>query len=800
MISFSKKFILSFFVVLACIFSGQAAMSSGTSRYDVPFNLDWKFTTGSPANAQNATFNDAAWSTVSVPHSASYNAPTHALEQQYYTGDYWYRKKFVCPASARKVFLHFEAIMQTATVFVNGTPVGTHDNSGYTGFFFDISNNVVRGDTTCVAVHANVVQTDLNIPPGGGGTSAPDFELFSGMYRDVWLEFKDSVYVPNRGSHVTTNASTVRAVTSVTNSTAAAKNVTVTLTLRNAAGTSVATGTTTQSVAAGATSGFDITTGAVTGPTLWSPTNPYRYSLQTLVTVGTTVVDSIVEKVGLRTFAWNTGKFSLNGTVTEIKGVCLSQFMGWILNAVPDSRFAKQVALIKAMGINSIRCAHYPRTDAFYKACDSVGMLVYVEVPTWGVNGGFAGNTAFWNNIYSCDSEMVLDGYNHPCIYAWGEFNEQNENLNTQFNNEMAIIHALDPVAGNGRVCAVANYSAAGTKWTGDIHAENYTTGITGLNTEAYGEYMTDVSAHGNWFRNYIRGGTMDVDPAGEATQEVNCMVNDYWGANNNMGGGHFWCFVDYSSGRNTVGREGIVDRLWLPKQAYFAFRNRLTGAATDYWTTGTPTQLALTTDITSLRADGSDIALITATLRNASGACVQTACNITFTASPAGCVTALYTGHSTAPTSGNPVTCAVEGGRAGILVRTSRTAGTITVTATSSCGLTAASVNITSNAVTEPIPTFAWGTVPVLKDNLSQFNTMRELKTVYTGKGILLSFPTGMEKSVKIINGQGKVVASYALKNGKQVLVDKNVTGNGIFYAVWNENGRKQMALNIVR
>ena len=72
--------------------------------------------------------------------------------------------------------------------------------------------------------------------------------------------------------------------------------------------------------------------------------------------------------------------------------------------------------MIKDMGINSIRCSHYPRADAFYRACDSVGMLVLVEVPTWGVSGGFSGLTLFWSRMYSCDSEMVLDGYNHPSI------------------------------------------------------------------------------------------------------------------------------------------------------------------------------------------------------------------------------------------------------------------------------------------------------------------------------------------------------------------------------------------------
>ena len=279
---------------------------------------------------------------------------------------------------------------------------------------------------------------------------------------------------------------------------------------------------------------------------------------------------------------------------TELKGVCLAQFMGWILNAVPDSRFATQVAYIKAMGINSIRCSHYPRADAFYRACDSIGMLVYCEVPSWGVNGGFSGRTAFWYRMYSCDTEMVMEGYNHPCIYAWGLFNEQNENLNTYFTNEMNIIHGLDQVAGSGRVCAVANYAGAATMFTGDIYACNYNTGITGLNTEAYGNGGSDANEYGNWGRNYIRGGTMDASgTTGEPVQEVACMQNHYWLAGDAMAGGHFWCFMDYASGRNTIGREGIVDRLWLPKQVYFRFKNTLTGGATDYWAAGTPTSLA---------------------------------------------------------------------------------------------------------------------------------------------------------------------------------------------------------------
>ena len=217
-----------------------------------------------------------------------------------------------------------------------------------------------------------------------------------------------------------------------------------------------------------------------------------------------------------------------------------------------------------------------------------------------------------------------------------------------------------------------------------------------------------------------------------------------------------------------------------------------------------TPTSYTLTADLNSLRADGADISLLTATLRNGT-ACVQAACNITFTASPAGCVTALYTGHSTAPTSGNPVTVTVEGGRAGVLLRTSRTTGTITVAVTNSCGLTnPPSVTLTSTAVNEPIANplvWLWPVSSVLPGALHQPGEIVRLKTVYTVKGVAISFPSGTEKTVQIIDCQGKTMASYTLKNGIPALVGHNVTGSGIFYAVWNDNGRHMLTrLNLVR
>ena len=756
------------------------------------FNLNWKFIASNPANAQSTSFDDGSWQSVSLPHSASYDAPpagdAGCTECKHFQGDYWYRKTFVCPASAQKVFLRFEGVMQTATVFVNGTQVGVHDNSGYTGFFFDISNNVVRGASTLVAVHGNVAYS-TSIPPGGTGTSgAPDFLLFSGMYRNVWIQFKDSVYVPIRGQRITTTSSTIRALTNVRNDGAASKSVAVTVTVRNSGGSSVGTATATQSVAANSAYAFDLSP-VVSSPSAWSPTNPTLYSVETMVSVSGTVVDSLVEKVGFRSYTWSAGTpggLSVNGTRTELKGVCLAQFMGWIENAVPDSRFAKQIAMIKDMGINSIRCAHYPRADAFYRACDSVGMLVLVEAPNWGVNGGFANNTPFWNNMYSCDSEMVLDAYNHPSIWGWSLFNEPSDkDLGPFFTNESNIVHALDPVAGSGRVTLIANY-AANVMYPLDIYGLNYNTStntnISVVNTEDYT----------NWMRDFIRGSAMDMDVGGssEAAAEVNQMKND-WSTSDKCAGAHFWCFQDYCSWRNTVGREGLVDRFWIPKNVYFMFKNSLTGGATDYWTNGTPTKIDFVADLTTLKADGSDISQIVATLRDGSNKCVQPsgACNITFTVSgPA----TLFPGTGGTGTTGGNVTTAtvtVQGGRAGALLRTTTTPGNITVTATSSCGLTVAPVTLSSQQVAESYYT---GAVPVVAQ-LRQVNANGQRLCMTSGaRGHFFQCPAERDGYLRIVNMQGKTIFFRAAKKGETLFVNRLVMGTGVFYATWEDGAMR--------
>ena len=93
----------------------------------------------------------------------------HRTKPSFYQGVAWYRKKFVLPnvPADKKVFIEFEGAMSTAEIWINGTDIGVHNNSGYTGFVFDISSQVNRTDTNVIAVKLdNSFQAD--VPPGNG--------------------------------------------------------------------------------------------------------------------------------------------------------------------------------------------------------------------------------------------------------------------------------------------------------------------------------------------------------------------------------------------------------------------------------------------------------------------------------------------------------------------------------------------------------------------------------------------------------------------------------------------------------
>jgi hypothetical protein len=740
------------------------------------FNLNWKFYKGTPTGTPSAaTYSDASWENVAVPHSPSYDSTAWSAEINHYVGDCWYRKTFTVPAGAQKVFIEFEGAMLVANVWVNGTQVGIHNNSGYTPFYYDITANVIRGGSNVVALKLNNA-VNADIPPG----AVIDFNLFGGLYRNVWLRFKDSVYIPIYSQQITTeNISSSNAViharTAVKNDANVAKTCQVAVTLLDAANTSVASQTATLTIPAGTLDTFDMKTAAVSNPHLWSPSSPYMYSVQTLVRVGGLVVDSVVEPCGIRWFTWTASQgLSLNGSRIGIKGMCLHQTEGWIGDAVPVSRHYQEVKQLKNLGCNSLRTSHYPRDQAFYDICDKIGMLLYVEIPSWG--WGQYPSAARWARMDSCLREMMLAGRNHPSIYVWGLYNEPVVNGDftaniTPLNN---TAHRFDTT----RFTAVANIAPFNACISvADVEGLNYTR--TGSSTSR--KWLGTETRNGFYWNSY-RGSPIDLDTtdvltnSGSAAFEWNEMKFTL-NTTGQLAGQHFWCYKDYNSSANTNGYEGVVDRLTVPKTIFYYFRQKWTGEAPDYPRGGTATKIDFQSDTNIVRATGSEVFLLTATMRDANNSQIASATgNVTFTVNPASAGT-IFGGN----------TQKAMAGRAGVLLKAGTTPGAFTVTAAYT-GLPSATLTLTLDPVSE---SYSDGTVPVVPVSMMQMSSLAVRLTIRSSATSYLFQCPPVPGKLSIINSSGRRVFEGDAINGHAILINRFSLGTGLLYAVWTGDGR---------
>ena len=208
-----------------------------TNRYRTvtDFDLGWLFHYGDASGASGASYDDGRWRKVSVPHDWSIEGPNPPADpfsssaSSSGRGGYlpsgigWYRKHFTLAGvpTTRKVYIEFDGVMANASVYVNGTLIGTHPD-GYTSFRYDITAAVTFGGADNVIA----VKTDTSLQP------ASRYYTGAGIYRDVRLIATDPVHVDQWATDVTTpnvsgTAATVHAQTTVVNSGGTAASVSV---------------------------------------------------------------------------------------------------------------------------------------------------------------------------------------------------------------------------------------------------------------------------------------------------------------------------------------------------------------------------------------------------------------------------------------------------------------------------------------------------------------------------------------------------------------------------------------------
>ena len=396
---------------------GRPSVGSTLAPQRTLFTADWKFYKGDAEGAEAGNFNDSDWRSLALPHDwaiegpfdVKYNARCGGLP---FHGTGWYRKTFDVPEAARgsHVYLTFEGAMYNAHVWVNGTLVG-HRPFGYIEFQYDIAPYLRFGAENTIAVRLTPEDLSTRWYPGAG------------IYRDVWLEFRNPVHVKQWGVYVTTpqvsnEAATVAVKTELVG---AVRNrpVTIRQQVMDAEGRVVAT----DSVSAAANQEQMI---PLRHPRRWDLDDPYLYTLVTTVLEDDQVVDEVINRFGIRTLTFAKEVFKLNGKAVRIQGVCLHHDNG-PLGAVANRRaIERKLEIMKEMGVNSIRTAHNPPSTALLELCDEMGLLVQDEAfDVWNiakVPNGYNKYFADWSERDLKD--MVRRDRNHPSVFMWSIGNE----------------------------------------------------------------------------------------------------------------------------------------------------------------------------------------------------------------------------------------------------------------------------------------------------------------------------------------------------------------------------------------
>ena len=303
----------------------------------------------------------------------------------------------------QRVYLQFHGVNASAKVVLNDHVLGTHDN-GYSTFRYDVTDYLLDSNKLTVEVDNSVNE---KVYP-----QTADFTFYGGIYRDVeWLivskEHFDLDYYGGPGLQVSSDVTDDDASVSVKTYVHTQGDVKVEI--LDASNEVVASG-----------EGTDLTL-LIKNVHLWDGIkDPYLYTVKASLYVDGEVKDEINCSLGVRTFKFDPNKgFFLNGRSYPLYGVSRHQDRRGIGNAITKEHHDEDMALIREVGANTIRLAHYQHDQYFYDLCDKYGMVVWAEIPYISRHMPEARENTFFQM-----RELIIQNYNHPCICMWGISNE----------------------------------------------------------------------------------------------------------------------------------------------------------------------------------------------------------------------------------------------------------------------------------------------------------------------------------------------------------------------------------------
>lgn len=495
-----------------------------------------------------------------------------------YRGEGIYRKTFQAQGNVR---IECKGVSHTATVYLDGHEIGHHYNA-YTPF------SVVVSDLE-PGRHMLEIKADNRFHKDSALHVPNDYMSYGGISRgvvveelsDLYLEYVHvKTYRENKQWHVQVKA----AVNVLKIGQNDEEDITIQGKIKDTAFE--------WKLADTAKKYYEFCTDLkINGIEEWSPETPVLYQVELQMLREDEVIDDLMERFGFREICVQGKYILLNGKRLRIKGICRHEDHPDYGCALPYQTIYNDLVLIRQMGANSIRTAHYPNDEIFLDLCDELGILVWEENHARGLEEDRMKHPLFEEQAEQVIREMIFYHYNHPCIFIWGILNEcASETLfgRSCYEKQFRLIREMD----DSRPCTFASCKFFGDicfdlpdviscnlypRWYVDKPVRDYLNEVYDWIVEdgngkgkpfivseigAGGLYGCHNAYHGKWTEEY------QADALSEQVSE--CLkFSDSMGV-------YIWQFCDvrvsseWFAGRpREMNNKGVVDEYRRPKAAY---------------------------------------------------------------------------------------------------------------------------------------------------------------------------------------------------------------------------------------
>jgi beta-galactosidase len=569
------------------------------------------------------------WQQVTLPHCVN-AADAVDPDLNYYQGPAWYRTqlKIDNPYARGRTILHFEGAGQKTAVYVYTKKVATHVG-GYDEWWVDITDAVAdfKMNPVCLQQFKGKIPVsirtdnsrDLEMIP----SNLSDFNIYGGIYRYLNLVYSPALSIDKLFAKAEVDVQAKLGKLTVSGRFLNPDSITeaeISFKLIDPSGKTVRQSRT--KIKTSATNPmWEI---SIARPRLWSVEHPLQYKIQYEFTSSAGVYRA-EEKVGFRQVNFKEkGPFELNGKRLLLRGTHRHEDHAGVGAAMTEDMIRTEMLMMKEMGVNFIRLGHYQQSRIVLNLCDSLGILVWEEIP-W-CRGGL-GAELYKEQARTMLQNMIGQHYNHPSVMIWGlgnendwpgDFPEFDKEKIRQFMKELNdLSHQLDPARYTAiRRCdfcadivdvyspsiwagwyrgVYTDYEKATAEgfakvkrflhveWGGDSHA--------GRHAEDLYEYQQGVKSDGTADERAgdasLYGGAARISKDGDWSESYMADLIDWhlkeqetmpW-----LSGSAYWPFKDFSTPVRLenpvpyVNQKGVVERDFTKKELYYVFQS--------YWT-----------------------------------------------------------------------------------------------------------------------------------------------------------------------------------------------------------------------